>query len=496
MEINLPLSADIQATLSKVADGGLKLKLNQVLDAKVVDTQIMLDTLTVKINNKTVNLHPQSPLTLQADQTLKLQVVKLLPSPEFKIIATLLPNPDTPQQPQTASMPLLKLLNVVPAPTNPPLNQSQNQLTQDQPLQATVINLTGDKLTLQLQPAAATPNQQPVQLTLNTAQIVTTDRHIATADTQRNPATLKPGMPVTLQVLDTGDSPKFSLTPAKLSNEQPIVDALRQLLPIQSSPTPLLNQLQQVMPRLQADASVAETLKQLAREIVLNIPSKSQLNDPGELKRAVDQSGLFLEAKLLEILAGKSDLSLQDDFKLKLNKLIQQLNQELAGQTHDKTKDILELLKDSLQKAQGAQAKLTLDQLNSLPREESPKQAWSLELPFFHDQSADSVRIEIEQDQPGGSENQQQNWAVSITVTPPGLATIHCKITCYDGSVNTRFWSEAADTVDKINGHLDYLKQQFEKNGLIAGFMEAHQGQPKQTDGIKTPVANLLNEKV
>lgn len=495
MDINLPLSADIQATLNKVADGGLNLKLNQVIDAKVVDTQIMLDTLTVKINNKTVNLQPQSPVTLQADQTLKLQVVKLLPSPEFKIIAALLPNPDSPDQPQTANMPLLKLLNV-PAPANPPLNQSRNQLTQGQQLQATVVNLTGDKLTLQLLPAGAAPSQQPVQLTLNTAQIVTTGRNIATVDTQLNPAILKPGTPITLQALDTGDRPKFSLTPAKLSSEQAIVDALKQLLPIQSSPAPLLNQLQQVMPRLQADASVAETLKQLAREIVLNIPSKTQLNDPGELKRAVDQSGLFLEAKLLELLAGKSDLSLQDDFKLKLNKLIQQLNQELTSQTHDKPKDILELLKDSLQKAQGAHAKLTLDQLNSLPKEESPKQSWSLELPFFHEQSADSVRIEIERDKPGGSENQQQNWAVSITVTPPGLATIHCKITCYDGSVNTRFWSEAADTVDKINGHLDYLKQQFEKNGLTAGFMEAHQGQPKQTDSIKTPVTNLLNEQV
>lgn len=495
MDINLPLTADIQTTLNKVANGGLNLKLNQVIDAKVMDTQIMLDTLTVKINNKTVNLQSQSPLALQTDQTIKLQVVKLLPSPEFKIIAAPLPNADAPDQAQTTHLPLLRLLNI-PAPANPPLNQSQNQLTPGLQLQATVINLSGDKLTIQLATTGAKPSQQPVQLTLNTAQLVTTDRTIANLDPQPNPTILKPGTPVTLQVLDTSDSPKFSVTPATPSSEQPIIDALKQLLPIQSSPAPLLNHLQHVIPRLQADASVAETLKQLAREIVLTIPSQTQLNEPGELKRAVDQSGLFLEAKLLELLTGKSEVLLRDDFKLKLNKLIQQLNQELASQTHDKTKDILELLKDSLQKAQGAQAKLTLDQLNSLPREESLKQTWSLELPFFHEQSAESVRIEIERDTPGNNENQQQNWAVNITVTPPSLATIHCKITCYDGSVNTRFWSEAAETVDKINGHLDYLKQQFERNGLTAGFMEAHQGQPKQTDGIRTPVANLLNEKV
>lgn len=495
MDINLPLSANIQTTLNKVADGGLNLKINQVIDAKVVDTQIMLDTLTVKMNNKTVNLQAQLPITLQAGQTLTLQVVKLLPSPEFKIIAALLPNPDSPDQPQTPNMPLLKLVNA-PAPTNPPLNQNPNQLSQGQKLQATVINLSGDKLTLQLLPASAAPGQQPLQLTLNTSQLVATNQNTSLPDAKLNPAALKPGMQVTLQLLDAGNSPKFSLTPASPANEQPIAEALKQLLPIQSSPAPLLNQLQQVMPQLQADASIAETLKQLAREILLNIPNKTQLNDPGELKQAVNQSGLFLEAKLLELLSGKSDLSLQDDFKLKLNKLIQQLNQELTSQAHDKTKDNLEVLKDSLQKAQGALAKLTLDQLNSLPKEESPKQAWSLELPFFHDQSADSVRIEIDQDKAGGGENQQQNWAVSITITPHGLATIHCKVSCYDGSVNTRFWSEAADTVHKINDHLDYLKQQFEKNGLTAGFMEAHQGQPAQTDSTKPLITNLVNEKV
>lgn len=494
MDINPPLNASIQAALNKTGDGGLNLKINQVVDAKVMDTQIMLDTLAVKINNKTVTLQPQSPITLQPDQTLKLQVVKLLPSPEFKIIAALLPNPDKPEQPQTPNLPLLKLVNVAP-PAYPPRNQNPNQLSVGQQLQATVINLSGGKLTLQLPPSGAAPNQPPLQLTLNSSQLVFADPNAGDSDTKLNPAALKPGTPVTLQVLNTGDSPKLSVTPASPAGEQAIVEAFKQLLPIQSSATPLLNQLQHAMPSLQADANVAETLKQLAWEILLNIPNQTRLHEPGELKRAVDQSGLFLEAKLLELLTGKSDPSLRDDFKLKLNRLIQQLNQELASQAQDKPKDNQELLKDSLQKAQGALAKLTLDQLNSLPKEESPKQAWSLELPFFHDKYADSVRMEIEQDKAGG-ENRQPSWAVNISVTPPGLATIHCRITCYDGSVNSRFWSEAAETVEKINGNLDYLKQQFEKNGLTAGFMEAHLGRPKPADAVKTPVENLLNEKV
>jgi hypothetical protein len=69
-------------------------------------------------------------------------------------------------------------------------------------------------------------------------------------------------------------------------------------------------------------------------------------------------------------------------------------------------------------------------------------------------------------------------------------------VSCYDGSVNTRFWSETAETVDKINTHLDYLKAQLEKNGLTTGFMEAHQGKPIQTNSAKTATSPLLSEKV
>lgn len=495
MEINLPLPANIKATINKVADGGLNLKLNQLVDAKIVDTQIMLDTLTVKINDKTVNLQAKLPIALQNEQTLKLQVVKLLPTPEFKIIAALMPKLAAPALPQTAELPLLKLVNT-PIAANPPVNAGLNQLSPGQQLQATVIGFSGDKLTLQLSPVPASPNKQPLQLTLNTNQVLMLNPNSGEIDPQLNPTSLKPATQVSLQVLNGGDTPKVALNTASAVGEQAIINALKQLLPIQSSPAPLLDQLQHIMPRLQADTSVSETLKQLAREILLNIPGKTLLNDPALLKQAVGQSGLFLESKLLQLLSGKSDLSLQDDFKLKLSKLIQLLNRELIGQVPDKPKDNLEFLQDSLQKAQGALAKLTLDQLNSLPRDESPKQAWLLELPFFDEKNANSVKIEIEQDKTGGGENSPKNWLVSITVTPPGLSTIHCTVSCYDGTVNTRFWSDAADTVHRINDHLDYLKQQFEKNGLSTGFMEAHQGQPVGSDSSsKSPLPHLLNEK-
>ncbi|PPD33681.1 MAG: hypothetical protein CTY19_06985 [Methylomonas sp.] len=495
MDINLPVNLNLQLAINKLNDANsLNLKLHQVLEAKIVDNQIMLDTLTLKINDKIVNTQAKLLTPLPPGQSLQLQVVKLLPTPEFKILAVLTAASAVPKAITHNELPLLKLLT-------PPLPGTQSsqpdgpQLSSGLRLSATVMHLSGDKLTLQILPTTVQQGAKPLLLTLNTQQLLTPQAQTNPAASPVSPDSLKPGMPITLQVIKAGDTPSFALMPAISDPEQRIREALKQLLPMQSSPTALLTQLQHALPRLQTDASVAETLKQAAQDILHNLPSKSLLSDPSQLKQAIHQSGLFLESKLSGLLSGKTDSSLQGDFKLKLIKLIQLLNQEIGNQNQEKPSDVLELLQDSLQKSHSSLAKLTLDQLHSLPKEDIPKQGWTLELPFFQGQAADSVKIEIEQDKARQSEHADKSWAVSITITPPGLDTIHCKVSCYDGSVNTRFWSETPETVDKINAHLDYLKAQFEKNGLTAGFMEAHQGKPLTTDPAKTATTSLLSEK-
>lgn len=478
MDIKSPSIASQQISANKAVVDGLNLRINQQLEAKVADAQTMQDKLTLKIADKTLTVQADRPLTLQSGQSIQLQVVKLVPQPEFKILPSALS--------QTTSLAsdgvILKLASqalTVSSPSNPGIRLGDLQTGQQ--LQASIINIADNKISLQLLTGSANS-----AMTLDAKQLLLPN----TADL-KTALPLTTGTQLTLQVVKPGASPTFAVLSTPINNEQKIIDALKQFLPIQASPALLLNQLQQALPNLLTDASLAETLKNLAQKILSGIPISPQLTEPAQLKQAVNESGLFLESKLAELLLGKQDVSLQDDFKLKLSKLIQLLNQELATQADNKS----ETLKESLQKAQSAFAKLTLDQLNSLPKDDSPKQGWTLELPFFHNNAADSVKIEIERDKANSSNNPQKNWTVSITITPPDLATIHCKISCYDGSVNTRFWSEAADTVEKINAHLDYLKQQFEQKGLTTGFMDAYQGLPAQTDSIKTPVPHLLSEK-
>lgn len=505
MDIKLPLPPNLPLAVNKASDSGLSLKLNQVLAAKVIENQTMLNTLTLEINNKTVTVQAPLPIDIKPGQSIQLQVTRLLPTPELKLVSSLPLAQTAPNPVKDQDQPTLRLIHTtMPTPLTPtakPMTSSdiQTVFAPGTKLQANVIAVTGDRVTLQVTLPA--PSAQPIfnkpdslLLTLDTKQLISQSGISSSEPHQAGPL-LKEGVQIQLQLIQSGDKPVFVITPSGSDTEQKIVDALKQMLPLQTSPTPLLNQLQQALPELIADASVSETLKNLAQKILSSLATSSQLAEPATLKQLVKESGLFLEGKLLALLQDKPGISLPDDFKFKLSKVIVLLSEEIAAQTDGKSSAAQDLLKEILQKAQGALAKLTIDQFNSLPKEDSPKQTWVLELPFFHDGQPESVKIEIERDAPKKGESAEKNWAVSVTITPPELGTIHCRISCYDGTVNTRFWSDVAGTVERINAHLDYLKQQFESKGLTPGFMEAHQGQPAQTDYSKAQMPHLLSEK-
>lgn len=495
MDIKLPLDAKLQLAINKVGSTAPELKLNQILDAKIITNQTMLNTLSVNMAGKTLTLQNQQALPLQPGQTLQLQVVKLLPTLELKILAP--PSGGSSPTAQAAESAILKLL---PPPTSPSTTSPSsliNALSNGQQLQAQILDIGKQTLTVQFislpsanfAENAAGSNTHPQLLVLDNKQLLWTQ-------TGDKPA-LTVGSLIDLQVSTSGANPIFKAALSAIAVEEHIVAAYKQLLPQQGPPTLLLHQLSQTMSALIDDQNVGETLKQLALKILQAIPDKARLFEPASLKQLIAQSGLFMERGLLD--AAQSNpptLTLQQDFKLILSKFIAQLGLEMATPGADQAQsDSNELLKEILQKAQGSLARITLDQLNSLPRDDSPKQVWLLELPFLNNATPETVQLLIEQDKQADPQSGQKNWIVSITITPPELDTIHCKISCYDGSVNTRFWSESTSTVDKINARLDYLRQQFEEKGLKPGFMDAQQGKPAQPN-LQTMPSNLLSEKV
>jgi flagellar hook-length control protein FliK len=233
-------------------------------------------------------------------------------------------------------------------------------------------------------------------------------------------------------------------------------------------------------------------------QLLAQIPQQSQLADPLKLQQSLNQSGLFLEAKLAEWLVGMSSSPLTADLKANLLQFAQALKAQIHADVSSAELQIV--LKDLLQNTHESLAKIAINQFNSLPSVDNAQQSWLLELPFFHQQAADTLQLQIQQrtepENQAREATEHKNWAVSITLSPPDLGTIHCRVSSYDGVINTRFWSKSNDTVAIINQHLDYLHQQLEAKGLKTGFMEAHQGKPAKPDVINLALTHLLNEKV
>jgi len=170
----------------------------------------------------------------------------------------------------------------------------------------------------------------------------------------------------------------------------------------------------------------------------------------------------------------------QEDFKANLLKFIDALKQELSAQNELPPNPVeLDLLKNLQTKTENTVAKIVLDQLVSLPKEESTKQVWVIDIPFLDRQRAESVRVEIQQDKENTQYAGNKDWSVNITITPPELGTIHCLVSYRNEVINTFFKSNSFKTAELIKHNLDYLKNQLEESGLKTGHLDAQDDNQK-----------------
>lgn len=472
MDIKPPVNAQPLSASAKVKSHPLAQKIGQALDAAVIRVDHKQTGITLKINDTTLEVQSNRPLPLEKGQALRLIVTRLIPTLAFKIEEPPSQTKSTPvtlteQAAASSAIPSDKIsFNRMPPPSN-------------EAVQAKVVSLGPDKIQLSIstdKSTAGTP-RQTIELTADKIDL----------------QNLKPGQNVIVEITRHGQTRQINIIPAMPKD---IPSLIRDNLPKHETPTVLLNQLIADLPSLQVNKSVSETLKQLAQEILLNLQRPEQLSDSKALKTAVERSGLFLEARLLELTKQQPEL-LKSDFKGLLLKLIQILKPETAPQAEKPVNAVeMEQLKNLLQKTENSVAKLTLDQLASLPKDDSSKQVWLLEIPFLGESKAQSVKIEIERDKRNDSEQDEQaKWSVYLTITPPNLGPLHCKLSYLNDKINAHFWSEQAAVTGLIKQNLEHLKKQFEAEGLNPGFIDALNGTPPRKEAAPLIPVGLINEK-
>ncbi len=561
MDINSLLNAQMPVT-NRSVENLLNLRVGQQLDVKTIRTDITASTnaITLSLGNKNISVQSTQPLTLNPGQAVKLQVIQIAPTIEFKIV-TPLPAINS-QAPDLRLKLISNTSENSPLPVNKELAQplsaadsnaiavikdlaTKTSLPLNQALVTKIVNISGSKILLQfvtaptttatIIPSTETSPKQTGLITIERSQLLNA------------PSDLKIGQNLNLEAIKTGPMTAFKVIPPQTNlgaSEAKIAEFVKQFLPRHEAAPVFLNQLIKDLPQLMNNETVPQALKDIAAQIIQNLPPKEQLVSSQGLKQALTNSGLFLEAKLpaqaelikvlpqlikneslplsiqriainvlqnltqkdpllnipasqpkplstTELAALKLNLEKQtatsntapldqEDFKANLLKFIDALKQELSAQNELPPNPVeLDLLKNLQTKTENTVAKIVLDQLVSLPKEESTKQVWVIDIPFLDRQRAESVRIEIQQDKENTQYAGNKDWSVNITITPPELGTIHCLVSYRNEVINTFFKSNSFKTAELIKHNLDYLKNQLEESGLKTGHLDAQDDNQK-----------------
>ena len=525
--MDIPLPANAQALLAKHTGDRqplLQLKPGQQLSATVAKISPDKQTLQLSIAGKKFsasftetslsNAQP-SQLPITKGQVLKLIVQQLLPAPELKIQNTTVEqqastNPQSPhlnqKQLNLISGLVLKIITQPQKSEAIQLNPLQLQHLQvGEKIPVKILQILPRQIQFELLPKHA-ENQTTVSLQQqNKSDAVIQPGKLLTLAIKSPAVAIKPGQTAFLEVLKPGSPPTFKISSLKTtdsSTDQVIFKAMKQFLPKQQSSSAMLNQLINELPDLTTQDKIPETLKNIARQIIQNLPQHSQLGNSKVLQQAINNSGTLLEAKLAaapEPTATKSSMpTLDSDFKNNMLKLWQSLKSESSITSESRiTIPETPVLKELLHKAETALARIVVDQLLSLPREESPRQIWHIELPFINNGQAETIKLTIEQDSSSDNPDNTNQWSVNITLTPPGLGTIHCKISYLDKTLSTHFRSEQQTTTELIQNHLQQLRTNFETAGMTTGHMDA---QFQLSTAVSTTAdmlgTNLLDENI
>ncbi|MDD0843830.1 flagellar hook-length control protein FliK [Pseudomonas sp. Gutcm_11s] len=260
-------------------------------------------------------------------------------------------------------------------------------------------------------------------------------------------------------------------------------------------------------------------------------PDGKQLSSPDGLAKAMEQSGVFLEAKML----GGQAQQLPQDLKASLLRLVAQLLPNLPGgapmpaasasnalaqalpsfvrnalgalgqvslrqqamsfplpsrllQSMDEEADLETLLK----LAAAAVSRLQTHQLSSLAQTQVTPEGnllttWQLELPMRNQHDVVPLQVKLQREESGAETRKEQKetlWRIDLAFDLYPLGPLQVQAQLLRGSLSSQLWAERADTALLIDQELDNLRQRLLGAGLEVGELSCRQGMPPQ--GPKT----------
>lgn len=309
-----------------------------------------------------------------------------------------------------------------------------------------------------------------------------------------------------LHVSNAGATPHPTML-AQASGPTPettLTQAWRQVLPREGDLRPLLAQLAgtaamatgagpKVLP-----GPVAAALKQFAARL----PLLDTLTTAAGLKRAVGDSGIFLEAHLAQALTEGKAPAVQNDIKANLLQLVAQLRSLAASATpataasaHGAEPPIDPALPVVLRQADAALARIEQNQLATLSGSPQAATLLAMDLPVRDARYTGVLELGIEEQQSGTPTGDTvMPWSVWLHFDFEHLGKVHARVTLRDEEVAATLWAEHEPTAALFQQHLATLDGALRHAGLVPTTLHCQTGTPPHTGEPPTP-STLLDER-
>jgi len=203
-----------------------------------------------------------------------------------------------------------------------------------------------------------------------------------------------------------------------------------------------------------------EPVQAAIRAFMAVIPERADLTTAGQLRQAVFDSGLFLEARLA---AGADPREIGQDIKA------QMLHLAAAVQTLTHTEESPGLARQ----VEAALARVVMDQLASLPDPEAVRQVLQLSLPFQDQGHQDAVELVLTRESRRSPAGEPEEWVVELALHPPGLGVFSARLVWRQGRLDTWLWSDTPATTAHIDHHLGALEARYRQAGIESGSVSA-----------------------
>ena len=395
---------------------------------------------------------------------------------------------------------------------------SPSQTTQTSQVSAVTQNSAKNQLNLQTVTPASIKNWLAGQILKGvvieqlsgTSLLLNIGNTKLTAKTDLN---LPAGSVLQLRVIRTGDQPLLQIIDAAKSNRnaEASLNALRQAIPKQ---LPLSNLFSNLKIGNTSGERLPQIIQQAIQSLHTGMASRMDLVNPEGVKKALTESGNFLESNLKNSLShvlnsNSASGSIDSDLKAKLLRLATVLSNENTTALNKNQKqtpvsnNLLNMLSDNkilpeMQRhVESALARIQLNQLNSLPATEHNSQAFLLELPVKENDDIDIFSLKInDEDQQKQDQDSSKRWSIKLSFDLNGLGKIHAKLILGGEQIQARLWAEEEKTYDLIQNNLDLLRERLTEVEFLDPEVKCYKGKPEIDISSNTDYNELINIEI